>query len=628
VRVTTAPPTADQAEGPDPAAGTARLTSESSAEDNESSTGNDTAGRPARRLTGWTPRRVDLAVCAALTLAAVILDLGLLLHPFQRALALNADDQALVEWLLALGTRFWTGDLDLVTHLLNAPDGVNLMSNASMLALGVILTPVTLAFGAPVSFAVGIAANLAATAIGWYLLLARRLNLHRAAAATGAAFCAYAPGMIAQSNAHLHMTSQWLVPVMVWGVLRLADTGAWDRATLRRVLGTGLLLGLVVAGQLFLGEEVLFLTAATLALFCVGYTLVAPKRAIRAVPTLAAGLVIAVAVASVILAYPLWVQFYGPQHVPNGPFNPSFFGADLAGFWTVSPLSWAGSPAAAKLVSGPAEYNTFFGVPLLVAVGAATIWLWRRPAVLAGMATALVMAALSLGPLVTVNDTPTTHAGPYRLLMGLPVIDGALPTRFALVAIPIIGYVLAAALDRALRDDRVGIRFAVPVIIGLALLPLVPTPLPTTNRTPVPRFFTDGGWRTCVRPGGTLVPVPLVNPADPDKMRWPAAANAEFAIPEGFFIGPYAAGGRASVGIYSRPTSQVLSRVELTGAVPPVSAAEQLVAWQDARYWHASCFVLASRGQANAGQLRQTMDALFGPGQEVADVTVWRVSAG
>jgi hypothetical protein len=62
--------------------------------------------------------------------------------------------------------------------------------------------------------------------------------------------------------------------------------------------------------------------------------------------------------------------------------------------------------------------------------------------------------------------------------------------------------------------------------------------------------------------------------------------------------------------------------------VPPVTAAEQLTAWQDARYWHASCFVLASRGQANAGQLRQTMDALFGPGQEVADVTVWRVSAG
>jgi hypothetical protein len=621
VRVTTAPPTADQAEGPDPVAGTGHLTSESRVETRA-------ADKAARRWTGWTSRRVDIAVCVALTLAAVVLDHGLLLHPFRRVLALNPDDQALVEWLLALGTRFWTGDLDLVTHLLNAPDGVNLMSNASMLALGVLLAPVTFAFGAPVSFAVGLAANLAATAIGWYLLLARGLKLHRAAAAVGAAFCAYAPGMIAQSNAHLHMTSQWLVPVMVWGVLRLAAPGAWDKSTLRRVLGIGVLLGLIVAGQLFLGEEVLFLTAATLVLFCTGYLLAAPKPAIRAVPTLAAGLVVAIAVATAALAYPLWVQFHGPQHVPNGPFNPSFFGADLAGFWTVSPLSWAGSPVAERLVSGPAEYNTFFGVPLIAAVLAATAWLWRRPGILAGMATALVMAAFSLGPLVTVNAKPTPHTGPYRLLMGLPVIDGALPTRFALAAIPIIGYVLATALDRALRDDRPGVRLAVPMIVGLALLPLIPTPLPTTDRTPVPRFFTNGDWRRCVQPGGTLVPVPLANPGDPDKMRWAAAANAAFAIPEGFFIGPYAAGGRASVGIYSRPTSRLLGNVELTGTVPSITADDQLTAWQDARYWHAQCFVVANQGQVNAAPLRQTMDALFGPGQKVDDVTVWRVSAG
>lgn len=281
MRVTTAPPTADQTEGPDPAAGTGQLTSESSVEDRATAA----AGKAVGRRTGWTPRRVDIAVCVVLTLAAVVLDHGLLLHPFRRVLALNPDDQALVEWLLALGTRFWTGDLDLVTHLLNAPDGVNLMSNASMLTLGVLLAPITFAFGAPVSFAVGLPANLAATAIGWYLLLARYLKLHRAAAATGAAFCAYAPGMIAQSNAHLHMTSQWLVPVIV------------------------------------------------------------------------------------------------------------------------------------------------------------------------------------------VNAKPTPHTGPYRLLMGLPVIDGALPTRFALTAIPIIGYVLATALDRALHDDRLGVRLAVPTIIGLALLP-------------------------------------------------------------------------------------------------------------------------------------------------------------
>jgi hypothetical protein len=620
VRVTTASPTADEADVPDPDRNTTPLSSENSENDD---TNGLSAGSPR-----WRPRTVDLAVCAGLTAAALVLASGLLIHPATRALALNADDQALVEWLLALGTRFWTGDLDLVTHLLNAPDGVNLMSNASMLTLGVVLTPVTLVFGAPASFAVGVAANLAATGIGWYLLFARTLRLHRAGAATGAAFCAYAPGMISQSNAHLHMTSQWLVPVIVWGVLRLArtpDLGLTGQRWLRRVVGTGLLLAALVSVQLFLGEEVLLLTAVTLALFCLAYALLAPKRAARALGPLAAGLAVASTVALVVLAHPLSVQFSGAQHVPNGPFSPAYFGADLFGFWSVSPLSWTGPADSARLVSGPAEYNTFLGVSLIAVILAAAIWLWRRPAVVAGLVTALVMCSLAVGPQVIANGQPTAHTGPYRFLLGLPVIDGALPTRFALVAIPIIGFVLATVLDQALRDERRVVRYAVPALVALALLPLVPAPLPTTERAPVPRFFTEGHWRTCVRPGGTLVPVPPPNPAYPDKMRWPAAANAAFAIPEGFFIGPYAAGGRASVGIYSRPTSRLLGKVELTAAVPPVTDADRLAAREDVAYWHASCLVVADHGQLNAAALRQTMEALYGPGQHVIDVTVWRV---
>jgi hypothetical protein len=583
----------------------------------------DTAGPTAARR---RRRMIDIAVCGALALAAVILVHGLLLHPKNRALALNPDDQALVEWLLALGARFWTGDLHLVSHLLNAPDGINLLSNASMTVLGALLAPVTFALGVPASFAIAVAGNLAATGIAWYLLLTRTLRLHWAAAATGAAFCAYAPGMISQANAHLHMTSQWLVPVVVWCVARLARTpddlppAPW----IRRVVGTGLLLGAVVCGQLFLGEEVLLLTAMTLALFCLAYALVAPRRAGQAYRPLAFGLAVGAAVALIGLAHPLSIQFAGPQHVPNGPFAPDFFVADLRGFWSISPLSWAGSPDGARLVSGPAEYNTFFGVPLLLVTIVAAAWLRRRPVVLASVAAGLVMTALSLGPHVAVNGTRTEHSGPYRLLQGLPVIDGALPTRFALVLIPVIAIVLAYAIDRALRDGRRVVRLVVPAVVALALLPLVPKPLPTIDRAPVPRFFTEGHWRGCVRPGGVLVPVPVPNPGNPDKMRWPAAADDAFGIPEGFFIGPYAAGGQASMGIYSRPTSQLFNEVERTGTVPPITATERAHARDDIAYWHASCLVLADRDQVHGTELRQALEALFGPGRHVVDVTVWR----
>ncbi|MGC9666752.1 hypothetical protein ACNTMW_09365 [Planosporangium sp. 12N6] len=613
--MTTLSPPSEGSEGSDRAGHVAGLTDAAQPD----------AAAAARRRSRWA----DAAVCTGLTVIAVVLTHGLLADPVGRALALNPHDQALVEWFLALGARFWTGDLDLVTRLLNAPDGVNLLSNASMLVLGALLAPVTFLFGAPVSFAVGVAGNLAATGIAWYLLLSRTLRLHRAGAAVGAAFCAYAPGMMSQANAHLHVTSQWLVPVLVWGVLRLAGTpgGLTARRWVRRVAGTGLLLGAVVSVQLFLGEEVLFLTASTLAVFCLAYLLLAPRRAARAAGPLVAGLTVCAVVALAALAYPLAVQFSGRQHVPNGPFAPDFFAADLAGFWTPSPLSWFGSPDAARLVSGPAEYNTFFGVPLLVVVAAAAVWLWRRPAVLAVMVAGLVMAGLALGPYVAVNGVRTGQSGPYRLLHGVPVIDGALPTRFALALVPVFAIVLATAVDRALHDPRRAVRVGVPVLVSLALLSVASKPLPVAERAPVPRFFTEGHWRECVRPGGVLVPVPLPSPANPDKMRWPTAAGAAFAIPEGFFIGPYAAGGQASIGIYSRPTSLLLNEVQRTGTAPTITDAERDRARDDIAYWNASCLVLADRHQPHAAELRTVLEALYGPGRSVDDVTVWRFPA-
>ena len=47
------------------------------------------------------------------------------------------------------------------------------MSNASHILHGVLMAPVTVLFGAAVSFALLVALNLAATAAGWYLLFAR-----------------------------------------------------------------------------------------------------------------------------------------------------------------------------------------------------------------------------------------------------------------------------------------------------------------------------------------------------------------------------------------------------------------------------------------------------------------------
>src|SRR5205085_1369301 len=103
--------------------------------------------------------------------------------PDRRVLALNAADQVLNEWSLAHATRLWHGGMSLVTNRLNAPDGVNLMANASVIALGALFTPVTLLWGAATTHVTILTFNLAATAAAWYLLFRKGLGLQHTAAA-------------------------------------------------------------------------------------------------------------------------------------------------------------------------------------------------------------------------------------------------------------------------------------------------------------------------------------------------------------------------------------------------------------------------------------------------------------
>ncbi|UWP81914.1 hypothetical protein [Dactylosporangium fulvum] len=553
----------------------------------------------------------DAGVGLLFALAAALLTHGLWADPARRALALNPNDQALDEWFLAYATRAYRGDFSLVTGMLNAPDGVNLLANASLIGMGLLFAPVTLAFGVPYTFALLVGVNLAATGIGWYLLFARTVGMHRLAAGIGGAFTAFAPGMVSQSNGHLHMTAAWLVPPIVWCVVKLAR----ERD---HVIRRGLLLGGLITAQFFVGEEVLFLAAVTLGLFGLVYAAVArpPLRSVLV------GLAVAGGLSTVLLAYPLWLQFHGPQSADGGVFLPDFFSADLLSFTTISPLSLAGSDDAAKLVSGPTEYTAFFGWPVLLVVLGATLWMWRRATVVAAAFTTIMLCLLALGPRVAIDDRQTEQWAPFALLSGLPVIESALPTRFALAAIPLIAYIMAWAVHTAItRTESLGL--LVPMVVVAALAPLVPAPLPVQERPAAPRFFTEGYWRGYAPENGTVVPVPLPDPKDPQAMRWAAATGVAFATPQGWFIGPYGRDGRAAVGVSSQPTAQLLKRAAQSGIPPGLGDNDRIALRRDIAHWRASCFVLAD-WQPNHAVLKDTLDALLGPGERVADVWVWR----
>ncbi|MFL6074678.1 MAG: hypothetical protein ACJ73S_14885 [Mycobacteriales bacterium] len=565
----------------------------------------------------WWP---GVAIAAGYLLVAVLLLHRQWADPARHALGYNPGDQALQEWYLAHGAHLLTtghGGL-FFTHLFNAPDGVNLAANPSLILPALLLTPVTLLFGAPVAYLVLLTLALAGTATGWYLFLSRRFCRTRTAAALGGGLCGFAPGMVAQTSGHANLSTQILVPFLVWLVVRLATDG--------RPVRDGVLLGLAITAQALTGTEILLLTALTLGIFSLAYAALARRRAREAAPRLLRGLGIAAAVSVPLLAWPLREQFLGPMHFHGLPFDRTYYALRPDSYFQVPVQSpWGAEKLSIDLAPGFAEENAFYGTPLIMALCVIAWWLRRNAVVLAASVAAVVMALLSLGPRIILKDLDTGGVpGPWALFTHVPILNQSLPVRMALAVIPAFAVVLAAGADR-LGDLG---RYRLLGVAGLvvALVPIVPTPLGRTVRPPVPHFITSGHWRQCTRPGHTLVPVPLPTPGDPDTMRWATAAGLGFAIPEGFFLGPTGRKGGDSAGLgtdrLTRPTGKLLDDVVVTGKPAAVGPAQRARAAADLRYWRADCVVLA-RSAVHAGALRTTLTRLLGPGRPVDDVVIW-----
>ncbi|MFI7217078.1 DUF2079 domain-containing protein [Micromonospora maritima] len=590
--------------------------------------------------TATRDRRADLLVTLVAVALALWVTSGMWRDPNSRTITVNSSDQALFEWLLAFGGHALThGQNPLFTHLINVPDGVNLAVNTSITVYAAVFAPLTYLIGPPATFLVILTLNLAATAVAWYWLLSRHLVGSRLAAGVGALFIAYCPAMVSHANAHLNWTAGWLVPLLVWGVFRLRRPG--------RAITGGILLGLLVAVAFSIAAEGLFFTALALGVFLLVWALAPARRAeARAeLPRMAAGLGVTALVAGALLAYPLWLHFAGPQRFHGTGFDPLVHSEDIAAYLSFPRRSLAGWTGwGTSLAPNPTEENSFFGVPLLLLAVACFALLWRRAdrafrATLVALGvTAVVFAVLSWGPTAKWNGRRTDQLLPFGVLDNLPVVNAALPSRLALVVAPVIGLLLAYAVDslraRPPRHRLGGAAWTVGFVA--ALLPLLPTPLLTSVREPVPAFITSGAWTRYVPPDGVLTPLPLTVDVYPDGQRWQAYALAhrqgEFRIPAGFFLGPGGPDGRGRIGPVPRTFDTLMDQAGRTGLVPIITEGSIRQSQADLRYWGVRAVVLADRVHGakydvDEEALRRTATALLGPPERVEDVWVWRVPA-
>ena len=510
------------------------------------------------------------------------------------------------------------GHNPLVTDWGNYPLGVNGVANTSVPLLGLLGTPVTLAFGAAVTVTLFFTLAFPLSCLSAYALL-RYWIRWRPAAFAGGLLYGFSPYLVAQGLGHLNLMFVPLPPLIFLVLCRIVGPGSHSGR--RRPWAWGVLLAVLCVAQFFISIEVL---ASTVIVGVTGLLAAAacwPAAVRERWKPVACVAGVAAGATAVLLAYPLWLLVAGPERIVGPVQETSLYRGNL-----LAPVIPDSSmyvrvarfaPLADTFSGNTSENGLYLGIPLVLLLIAGAIILRRRPVMKIAVVVTAVAFVLALGSRLTVGRYVWKAVPlPGAVLTRIPLLDSTIAARYSLYVMLGAGLILALTLE-ALRDriyrgrggscERGGsgepggrggsggrwLAVAAGVACGglacLALVPLVPAWPYAARVTQVPRYFSTRTVKV-IPSGSVAVTYPFGTAADATPMLWQIAAGLRFKTPGGRFILPPSA---------PPPVEQAFTQLA-AGQRPAMTLAARCGLRAELRSWHVRAVLVQPDGQRPA----------------------------
>lgn len=438
---------------------------------------------------------------------------------------ISSQDPMQTMWFLS-----WTphqllhGHSPFTTDAIFYPEGVSLAWNTLIPTLGVLVAPLTLTVGAPLTFSILITLGPALTAVTGFWWLRRHVR-HPAPAAAGALLLAFDPYMGGHLLGHLNLTFVALLPLM----LMLGEDLLWRHPRPQR--RTAVYLGLATAAQLGISEELALITVVGFILVLLFALGVMPRRVWPIVRACWPWSALALGV-SLVAASPLLISqlFLSPSVTVAGDR-----------FHAV-PLDYvAGS---GRLLLAPVVgRHTFLGL----AVAEDAVYLgWAMLAVLV-IGTAITIhrdrlvriaaGALLVTVLLTFGSNGLGDLWlPWRALGRLPALESVLPVRFAFASLLIISWLVARWSDKLLAVMQRPVVATGPTDgpdIATQHTAATQRASPTRVTTPMRRLAAGVGMVAILAALLSLLPTPVSSSPLPAPVAFFGSAQQRALLPEG-----------------------------------------------------------------------------------------------
>lgn len=509
------------------------------------------AARPTFLTTTWPV--VGLAACIYLLVACL---LYWPVPPWSNSRVLlsgNVDPAQTVWYLRWFAWAIAHGHNPLFSNYVDYPNGANIATNTSVPLLSTLSAPITWLFGSITTDNVLMRLGLAGSAFTMFLVLRRWVRWAPAAIIGGALF-GFNSFTLQQSRTHLHLVFLVLPPLILWALDELFVSQRRHPALI------GAALGLLGAAQWLINQEVLFgcamFAVIGLVILALAQRQQVRPRLRRALP----GIVTALLVLGVLVAYPAWFLLAGPRHLV-GPTQPSWIIAgyrqDLLGPFVphITEITRASAAVIAQHHPPKATFSWvsvsgYLGVPLvLLLLGLAVVW--RRNRIVQFWALmAAVAFLLALGGRLIVLGHNTGIPLPAAVFAHVPLLYEIVPERLTIFMWLFLAIVLGVGLDctyRWWRQGRrrrhsiwartAGVSLALAVAIGTFVPMLVEAPARTSGHvfesspaTAIPSHTPHGGL---------VLLLPEIRSFAAQPMVWQAEGNMAYRMMSGYVIIPF-----------------------------------------------------------------------------------------
>ena len=434
-------------------------------------------------------------------------------------------------------------------RLVWAPEAINYAHFPCLLSPALLMSPLTLLAGPIVSYNALVLLSTALSAWAAFILFRYLCGAFGAAVAGGALF-GYSPFALSHALGQAHLVMGAFIPLAIYATLRRLS----NEISARRFF---VWMTLIIAGQIGFALEMLalgtLLGAVALALAWLMGGADLRRRIVRLAAPLAASYC-----AAVLLAAPYIYYFFAGGALDFSPNIALHNSAMPSNFILPTQVNLFGAWMSRWLAARTPIYDTtaYVGAPALLLIAIVAARRSGEIAVKMCVAMLIILATLSLGPVLLTGPHRGIPMPEAFLYFYAPLFKNALPVRFTAFFFICIGAILALWLGD--RSRSAAVRWGFGALILLSLTPNLNASFWSTN-VDTPGFFRNGLYRKYISPGETIMILPYGITGTSDV--WQADARHFFRTAGGYLsVSPPVPRGyrdwpavRAFFGLYEIP---------------------------------------------------------------------------